>query len=431
MVEQEAGLRCLKCGYALRGLPARKCGDCGHVYLRCPECGAPQIANEAQNRLLLQMRARAMRLPRWIQGAQITFLVVMGVWWWSIEFGGGAASPEMSLAGHLVVAGMAALSACLVRLLVFQLKSPWLASGSAMTFLMGTFAVGLLYAWASDYVDIVDLLVLGAYVAAGAAIGARGAEAIGWTILWLFAKDEDRVVLTAAYRGALSERLRGDGAKPARDLMYCTRCAAELPALVPATCEDCGLQQVTCPSCGKHCGVSDALRGMNRLGETMRVVSAGVWVAVRMLGAAYVWRMMVERIDLTVRLSDSGIVGMAGGWIWVPADWKNTEILMLYVALLTCFVFMRGAAVAASFAMSMVLLAWLVLPFDYGSALAETWGEVLVLAILAAVVSLLASSLGWLVRAMLPKRRVAMLEELVPELARDPAPSPAGTRTGT
>ena len=434
MVEQEIGLRCLKCGYALRGLPARKCGDCGHVCLRCPECGASQIANEAQNRLLLQMRARAVKLPGRIQGAQITFLVILGVLWTAIGFIGGAASGEMELAGHIVMGGMAALCACLVRLLAFRLRHALTAAGSAATFLMAPFAVGLFCAWGNAHVRGAPVLVLAAYVSAGAVIGALGAEVIGWAILWMFAKDVDRELLTRAYRGALSDRiLHGDQTKPTKKLMYCTHCAAELPALTSVTCSDCGLQQVTCPTCGKHCGVSDALAGMLDVARVTQGVSAGIRVVVRASMAAIMWVWFVAAMDRIMRYS-------AAPWNWAPrggfrisVDPVDVMPLLFLVAALTWFVFKRAAVSSALLCMGMVLTAvWFVLQNGYRSG-GRPWTWVVVLAIGAGAASLVASFLGWVVRASLPTRRVAMLEEVVPELARDPVPSPApaGTRAGT
>lgn len=432
MVEQEIGLRCLKCGYALRGLPARKCDDCGHVYLRCPECGTSQIANESQNRLLLQMRAKATRLPGRIQGAQITFLVMLGVAWVVAGFGGGEAAPEMSVTGHFVFAGIATVAACLVRLLVFQLKSPWVAMVSAMAFLMITFSLGLLCAWGNAHVPIANLLVLAAWVAAGAAIGGRGAEVVGWVILWIFAKDEDRVVLAGAYQGVLNGRLRNDdSATPTRQLMYCTHCAAELPALISVTCADCGLQQVTCPTCGKRCGVSSALAAMLEVARLTRGVSAGVWVLVRAVMAAIMWMWMVAALlDAVVPgVTRWGRSARIAAQISVAP--RGVVYLLIPVALLTWLVFKRGAVSRALLCAGMVLTAiWFVV--ENGPRSVEVPPLlVVILAIGAGAVSLSASSVAAVIQAWLPRRRVAVLEDVVPELARDPAPSPAGTRTGT
>ncbi len=420
-MEQEAGLRCLKCGYALRGLPARKCGDCGHVYLRCPECGASQIANEAQNRLLLQMRARAAKLPGWIQGSQIIFLVIIGVVWTAIGFLGGAASREMDLTGHLVMGGMAVLSACLVRLLVFHLRNALTAAGSAMAFVMIPFALGEFCAWGNVRAEMACLLALAAYVVGGAGIGAWGAEVIGWVILWMFAKDEDRMLMTRAYQGALSDRLlHGVEMRPARNLMYCTHCAAELPALTSSTCSDCRLEQVTCPTCGKHCGVSDALGALLSVGSLTQSVWAGFWVAVRMPATAVMWIWLVSRADEIIRHS-SWLAGRGGAVVSV--DPFEVMSLLPPVVILTWFVFRRGAVSVALLCMGTAFtVGWFARENGFRSV-GPPWIWFVILPIGAGTASLLASFLGWLVRASLPTRRIAMLEEVVPELAREEAQS--------
>ena len=113
MAQEMEPLICLKCGYALQGLPARKCDDCGHVYLRCPECGTSQIANEAQNRLLLQMRARAARLPQQMQVGQMALLTAAGVLWIALGFVFGSNHGAVSITGLAWLALWAAFCASL------------------------------------------------------------------------------------------------------------------------------------------------------------------------------------------------------------------------------------------------------------------------------------------------------------------------------
>lgn len=418
-------LSCLKCGYALQGLPARKCDDCGHVYLRCPECGASQIANEAQNLLLLQMRARAAKLPGRIQTAQISLLVALGVGWIVTGFIAGASTRNGDLWddtwAHGLLALPAGLFAALVRLLTLRTRRWWVGAGGSAALIAGAFALGLLLSTAGGYARPPGFWMQGALVLVGAAVGAAGATLVGWVLLWLFANDTDLVLLVDTHRTAARGRLLGDANKDsdqAQDLAYCTHCAAAMPPLAPRQCDECGLRQVTCPTCRKHCGVSDALAGMVQLGHITRAAAAGMRVGARTIVLPL---LAMAMFGLAVECLEGSSLSRARpplwGLIWIPADTMSLTWLGFVVALLTWFVFARGALASAVLNALLTLAAGAIALVQGHTSLRAIYA-VIVLAVGAAGVSLAASLLATIFRAGLPGRRIEALEEVVPELAR-------------
>jgi hypothetical protein len=427
MREQET-LACLHCGYSLQGLSAHKCESCAQVYLRCPECGTSQVANEAHDRLLRHMRTRAARLPAIIQKLQIVFLIALGVGWTVAGFAGGDSSSQMESTDRLLFALAAGFCAAQVRLLAFRWRNSWLAAVASAAFIAVPLAIGVFFIVAWTNAPRTHLLVYLATTGLGAATGATAAPAIGWLLLWMFARDADRALLTDFNRGTSTPRRFADAPRPQlRHLHYCTHCAAELPALSSSLCDECSLHHVTCPACEKPCGISDSMAGIANLWTITRTATAGLRVAARMVALPILWFMLGDSLYRSIAFLSQIVT-------YPPAARLSATLRLLLslngvsllVAILTWFIFVRDALAAALLNMLVVLSVGHLLRLDRNDPAGDS--ALIILALAMAPVSLLASFLAKAVRVLLPKRRAALLEQFVPELARDVAvPSPKGT----
>ena len=161
----------------------------------------------------------------------------------------------------------------------------------------------------------------------------------------------------------------------------------------------------------------------------MRAISAGARVAVRFVAGVFLWMWLVQ---LTVAALYSYRVPLRGpfvGFVWIPGDLLIVTWMMVAVASLRWIVFVRGTVAATAVITLVVFLTgWTVTGlwdtssgFGFSHPDERVRSAVLVTVAAAAVVSLVASLLAMLVKAVLPRRRVVMLDQAMPELAREDA----------
>ncbi len=416
-------MQCEQCGYPLTGLPAGKCAQCGHVYVRCPECGTTLPANEPQVRLLTKVRLLVKRVPRIVQVTQMAYLVVVGMAWvvFGFIFGSAPGNPQRLIDIETMAwTGVFAMASGMVtRMVAFRLRSAtrsyWYSSlfiGCCwmLPFVLGM-AAGIQTSRLLRDAELVILWIVIVFVGslAGAAI-MPAIRAAGLRILLL--KDQ-RTYLDERYQASLKASViaRKTNETPERHLMFCTRCAAELPAMTPQKCPACELQRVKCPTCQEHCGTLPSLVAMQNADHVLRQSALVLMVAWRsILLTMALWVMALMFSETLVR----GRFGSGAIWVGAPLRAEHVVVFAVWISCLRWLVW-PGRSVWATAGLCAMSAG---VAYMLGTATKATYLGLATAIGLAGGFALTAAAIQFFISAVLPKRQLEIVDAAMPQMAQ-------------